>query len=185
MDDDHKAAESTGSFEDKLGEFTAIVAEYEAPLLRYAARLVNSINAAEDIVQVSFIKLFRKWKEGTRPSPQLSSWLYRVTHNGAVDYLRRETRRRTLHRRHAEDRQALETHVVNGPGQISEAAENAVKQLKRLSFREQQVVILKVFEEKSYREISEISGLTETNVGYILHHAMKKMASGLKTTKAI
>jgi RNA polymerase sigma-70 factor (ECF subfamily) len=52
--------------------------------------------------------------------------------------------------------------------------------LRSLSPREQQLVILKVYEEKSYREISEITGLTSGNVGYILHHAMRKMAQLLK-----
>ena len=44
-------------------------------------------------------------------------------------------------------------------------------------------MILKVYEEKSYREISEITELTEGNVGYILHHAMKKLAKMLKEEK--
>lgn len=49
-----------------------------------------------------------------------------------------------------------------------------------LNHREQQLVILKVYEEKSYREISGITGLTVGNVGYILHHAMKKLARHLR-----
>ena len=54
-----------------------------------------------------------------------------------------------------------------------------------MSLREQQLVILKVYEEMSYKEISEITDLTVSNVGYILHHAMRKMADALKKTKAI
>ena len=59
---------------------------------------------------------------------------------------------------------------------VSEAAENAAMLLKSLSIREQQVVTLKVYEERSYREIAQITGLSEGNVGYILHHAMQKLA---------
>jgi DNA-directed RNA polymerase specialized sigma24 family protein len=47
------------------------------------------------------------------------------------------------------------------------------------------MVILKVYEEKSYKEISEITGLSVSNVGYILHFAMKKLAEELKKTSAI
>ena len=39
---------------------------------------------------------------------------------------------------------------------------------------------LKVYEEKSYKEIGEITGLSTGNVGYILHHAMKKLAKELR-----
>ena len=49
-----------------------------------------------------------------------------------------------------------------------------------MSERERQLVILKVYEEKSYNEISEITGLTSSNVGYILHHAMKTLAAILR-----
>ena len=41
-------------------------------------------------------------------------------------------------------------------------------------------MVLKVYEEHSYRKISQITGLSEGNVGYILHHAMKKLSAALK-----
>jgi len=65
---------------------------------------------------------------------------------------------------------------------ISDEAARAVKALHTLSLRDQQLVILKIYEGKSYKEISDITELTVSNVGYILHHAMKKMAKELKTT---
>ena len=76
----------------------------KAPLLRYAARIVNDQVAAQDVVQQAFIRLYRNWREPWEPSPQLSAWLYRTSHNCAVDYLRKESRRRSLHRRQAEER---------------------------------------------------------------------------------
>ena len=138
-------------------------------------------DAAQDVVQTTFLRLFTKWTDPMEPGGKLSSWLYRVAHNCAVDHMRKETRRRTLHLKQAEERP---TFVAPNRGKafcISEGAEKAVVALRQLSVREQEVVILKVYEEKSYREISEITGLTVGNVGYILHHAMKKMATQLKT----
>jgi len=162
--------------------FETVVAKYEAPLLRYAARIVSNQDAAQDVVQSTFIKLFRHWKPESHSSPQLSSWLYRVTHNGAIDYLRKETRHRTLLKKHTEERQTLSQASRKGPG-ISDTADLASRLLKRLNLREQQLVILKVYEEKSYREISEITELNEGNVGYILHHAMKKLGRMLREEK--
>ena len=43
-----------------------------------------------------------------------------------------------------------------------------------------QLIRLKFEEEKSYKEISAIMGLTPGHVGYLLHHAMKSMAQELK-----
>jgi RNA polymerase sigma-70 factor (ECF subfamily) len=152
-------------------------------LLRYASTIVRDQDAAQDIIQNTFLRLFRRWKEELKPSPKVSSWLYRVAHNCAVDYLRKESRRRDLHIRQAKEQPDAIPPNRGDAFRISEGAEKAVEALGRLSLREQQLVVLKVYEEKSYREISEITGLTVSNVGYILHHAMKKMAAALKEMK--
>ncbi len=167
----------------KLEVFEALVSEYEAPLLRYAARLLSDRDAAQDVVQSAFVRLFNCWKDELKPGPQLSSWLYRVTHNCAVDHIRKESRRHDLHRRHAAERPDF-TPPNRGDGfGISEKAEQAADALNTLAVRERQLVVLKVYEEKSYKEISEITGLTVSNVGYILHHAMRKLAAALRDAK--
>jgi len=169
---------------EKLAAFENIVAAYEAPLLRYAARILQNRESAQDVVQETFIKLYRLWKDEFRESPRLSSWLYRVTHNQAVDYMRKESRRRLLHRRQAAERLDFVPADRGAAFRLSEAAERASAALRTLDLRERQLVILKVYEEKSYREISEITGLTVGNVGFILHHAMKKLAAQLRKTGA-
>lgn len=167
----------------KRAAFETVVSEYEGPLLRYASRILLDQDAAQDAVQNAFIKLFRKWKDELKPSPQVSSWLYRVVHNGAVDYLRKENRRHDLHLRHSRERPDFAP-ANRGEGfRVSEDAHRAVMALQTLSLREQQLVVLKIYEEKSYREIGDITGLTVSNVGYILHHAMKKMALAVKEMK--
>ena len=165
---------------EKLAAFEGLVSEYEKPLLRYAGRILRDPNAAQDVVQETFVRLFRRWSDKMEPSQKLSSWLYRVAHNCAVDYVRKESRRRLLHLSQA---QGADDFVLPDRGKgfrISEGAERAATALALLSLREQQLVILKIYEEKSYKEISEITALTVSNVGYILHHAMKKMAEMLR-----
>lgn len=154
--------------------FEAIVSEYEGPLLRYAARVTNNVDAAQDVVQVAFLRLFKHWDEQLVPSPKISNWLYRVTHNCAVDYIRKESRRSELHKAHAEECASSSRFAFGG------YTDKVLSALDVLDMREKQLVLLKVFDEKSYKEISDITGLTVTNVGYILHNAMKKMAQRLK-----
>ena len=164
----------------RLAAFDAIVSTYEQPLLRYAARILHDNNGAQDVVQDAFLSLFRNWEGEMAPSPHISNWLYRVTHNRAVDYLRHESRRQILHQRHSEEQDDVEPPNRGRDFQISDAAARAAAALRTLSLREQQLVLLKVYEQKSYKEISEVTGLTVTNVGYILHYAMKKLATNLK-----
>lgn len=160
--------------------FETIVDEYQAALLRYASRIMNNRALAQDAVQCAFIKLFRAWKGDFAPSPPMSAWLYRVTHNCAVDMIRKVSRRQDLHDRHAEE-QRVRDDKDEQPRKYHEDTTALVDTaLAVLDIRERQLVVLKVYEEKSYKEMSEITGLGQGNVGYILHHAMKKLAGRIK-----
>ena len=183
MDKPHMATSPSGDERDR--QFEAIVVQYERALLRYVGRILNESLAAQDVVQNTFIKLFKGWNDELETSPQLSSWLYRVAHNCAVDYIRKESRRTILQRRRAEEDPNADGLASAQNPPVSDAAEMAGRLLRELSLKEQQVVVLKVYEEKSYREIAEITGLSDGNVGYILHHAMKKLAQKLKNREQL
>lgn len=167
----------------RLQELKAVIDAYEKPLLGYVSRLLGGGTLfAEDIVQNTFLKLIRSWKEPLVPSPALSSWLYRVAHNELVDFVRKEQRQRLLHAEHGEEAiggQGATTDPRELSGGVSDQALGAAEALRRLGDRERELVVLKVYEEKSYKEIAEITGLTVSNVGFILHTAMKKLATML------
>jgi RNA polymerase sigma-70 factor (ECF subfamily) len=168
---------------DRAQAFEHVVTEYEGPLLRYVTRILGDFGAAQDVVQDCFIKLIGKWREELRPGPALSSWLYRVAHNGAIDHVRKITNRHELRGEPAEDEGVSHPPDRGAAFRVTEDGERALRALRSLTPREQQLVGLKVFEEKSYREIAEITGLTTSNVGYILHFAMRKMAAALRRMK--
>ena len=150
----------------------AIVNEHESALLRYATGIVNDPHAAQDVVQNAFIKLFKLWKPGLQPSDALRPWLYRVTHNEAIDYLRRERRISLLHFHHAEEALPVDPRDDAHSGQL----EAVLAGVRELDTAEQQVLLLRLQEGMSYREISRITGRTEGNVGCILHHATRKLS---------
>ena len=159
--------------EERCAALQRLVDTYESALLRYVTRLMGNPSFAEDVVQNTFIKFIRQWEGAPEPSPALSSWLYRVAHNETIDHIRKESKRQTLHAEHG----AADPSDEPDPAPVSDRAENAAEALKRLTDRERQLVVLKVYEEKSYKEIAEITGLTTGNVGFILHTAMKKLAT--------
>ena len=155
----------------------AIINAHEAALLRYAAGILNDTHAAQDVVQNAFIKLFQLWKPGSQPSDSLRGWLYRVTHNEAIDYLRRERRITLLHVRHAEESPLLD----DPPGEaVSEKLAAVLAGVRKLDPPERQVLLLRLQEGLSYRDISRITGRTEGNVGCLLHHAVRKLGRMLR-----
>ncbi len=158
--------------------FETIVAQYDRALLAGAARLLGDASAAEDLVQDVFIRLAARWKGEMAPGPQMTAWLNETMHNMAVDVIRRRNRLNELHRREALERGTV-TPPDAGREEVSDDAAAAAAALATLDERERRLVVLKVYEEKSYQEIAEETGLTVGNVGYILHGAMQKLAAKL------
>jgi RNA polymerase sigma-70 factor (ECF subfamily) len=144
---------------------------------------VSNPFAAQDVVQNAFIKLFKNWEPGMKPSARVKGWLYRVTHNEAVDLIRKESRRRALHERHAEEQDACPD-GRNCAMSEQERRALVLTHLGKLDEREQQVVLLRLEEGLSYKEISEATGRTVGNVGNILHHAVRKLSKSLRAAGA-
>ena len=170
---------------DRAADLEVIMSQYEAPLLRYAARILNDPDAAQDVVQNTFIKLCKRWKDDAPPAKQLKGWLYRVTHNHAVDHIRRESRMRILHQAHAEEVATSYAPKQSRQLQKEDAMNLALQHLRKLKPEEQQVVLLRLQEGLSYKEISEVTKRSEGNVGCILHHAVKKLARSLKQAAVV
>ena len=158
-----------------------VIQAHQAPLTRYAARMVNDPAAAQDVVQDVFIRLHRT------PPPfsdaadvRLTRWLYRVTHNRAVDYIRSESRRKKLADHH-ETEASLEREATTGKKHTNDRIALILEQLSELDDRERQIVLLRFQEGRSYDEIAAIAETTTGNVGYLLHHAIRKMSGRMKT----
>jgi RNA polymerase sigma factor (sigma-70 family) len=153
----------------------AVLERYERPLLRHAGSVLADPAAAQDVVQECFLRLLANGQ----PVDNLSAWLHRVTHNLAVDHLRAESRRQRLHAAAAHER--MEREVPADDGLARAATQELVdRAIQELTPNERAVLHLKLKADKSYREISAITGLSATNVGYLIHQAVKKVASRLK-----
>ncbi|MFP6665982.1 MAG: sigma-70 family RNA polymerase sigma factor, partial [Pirellulales bacterium] len=67
---------------------------YEAPLLRYARRLVRDEETAKDVVQHAFLRLCEQSPDSIRQG--VSAWLYAVCRNRVIDMHRKDRRMETL-----------------------------------------------------------------------------------------
>ena len=74
-----------------------------------------------------------------------------------------------------------ETHSPPAAGvEAREVAEVVTEKIHGLPPKQREVLALKLQEEKSYKEISAITGLTVSNVGYLIHHGLKGLAGELR-----
>ena len=68
--------------------FEQIVRRYQRPVISLIVRMVGDRGVAEELAQESFVKAFRNLR-GFDVTRRLSSWLFRIAHNTALDWLRR------------------------------------------------------------------------------------------------
>jgi RNA polymerase sigma-70 factor (ECF subfamily) len=154
-----------------------VLDQYEGALLRYAGRYLGDLERARDVVQETFLRL---WSRHKGPPPEsIAPWLFTVCRNCALDVLRKENRMNPL------DEEKLETYPAVGknPRQAVEEQETGThlaRALHKLPFKQQEVLRLKFQENLSYREISQVTGYTETNVGFLIHTAIRSLRQDMQ-----
>lgn len=160
------------------GDMEDIMNQYQAVLLRYATRVLNNEEAAQDVVQEAFIRLHGNWSKILRRGVPLKGWLFRTTHNAAVDYIRKESRLRFLH-----DRQSREREILTDCGEGDDQAERRALVLEHLGAlrpKEREVLVLRMQEEMSYKEIAAVIKRSEGYVGTLIHSATNKLTQSLR-----
>lgn len=152
----------------------SVIDRYQAALLRFASALVGS-GHADDVVQDTFLKLVAARREDVED--RLTGWLFTVCRNRALE-LKRGPARRTANLDEGEEMVSTEPTAAE---QLEARDEQSrVKRLiGELPERHREVVALRFAGGLSYREIAGVTGLTETNVGFILHTALKALKKRL------
>lgn len=149
----------------------SVVARYEGSLVRYAARLTGDADRARDIVQDTFLRLCQQ--DRAKLDGHLAAWLFQVCRHRALDVQRKEKRMHAMAPEQLEERAT----GFDGcqPAERHEEHQAVLALLAALPENQQEVVRLKFQNGLSYREISEVTGLSVSNVGYLLHTALKQI----------
>lgn len=158
----------------------AVIGAFHAPLLRYAARLLNNATLAQDAVQNTLIKLSRRIPPPEGPNDEVRNWLYRVAHNEAVDLIRAEERKRRLHATYAEELDSATDGGLCFDAGFDDKERRVLSCLGVLSPLQRQVVLLRLQQGLSYETIGEIVGQKSGYVGNLLHHAVKALAAEIR-----
>jgi RNA polymerase sigma factor (sigma-70 family) len=151
---------------------------YEQPLLRFAASFVGRELAA-DVVQDAFVALCKANRD--QVEGHLAAWLFTVCKHRALDVRRDQGRLAET----AED-EGMES-PDSGPmtrAERHESMSRVLDCLERLGERERQIVILKFSAGLKYKEIADVMQLSVSNVGVILHTAIKTIRDELGADSA-
>jgi RNA polymerase sigma-70 factor (ECF subfamily) len=181
MDEATQPGAVGGSAESSGDLIREALERYESRLIRYAGQLLGDLDTARDVVQDTFLTLVRA--DPREVGDHLGAWLFTVCRNRSLDILRKEHRMQRL------DDVAVAAQAAPEPGpsalaEIMDVHARVLAVLATLPPNQQEVVRLKFHGELSYREISRITGLSESNVGYLIHVAVRTVRQRLQAAEA-
>ena len=157
--------------------FEQIVRRYQRPIVSLIARMTGDWALAEDLAQETFVKAFRSLAafDTTR---RLSSWLFRIAHNTAIDAMRRN---RPAQAAFDPGDAAPEPATPPGPDpierrELGDALEAALSELRP----DQRAAIVMRYENGlSFDEIGTVLGIPEVTARSHVHRARKELARRL------
>lgn len=159
--------------------FKELVSIYKERLYWHIRKIVLVHDDADDVLQNTFIKIFRNI-DGFKNDSKLYSWMYRIATNESLTYIKKRAKQNNVSLE--EYHQSEASKLANDEYFTGDAIQLILqKAIATLPQKQQLVFHMKYFEELKYDEISEI---LETSVGALkasYHHAVKKIEVYIKT----
>jgi len=156
--------------------FGIIIRRYEPGLLRYAARMLGSSDAAADAVAESLVRAYRHLAQCRDPE-HLKSWLYRITGNRCRSH---------IGRRHTGDVSLDDAPPVADPSDTWAALERGEqltlveRALAALQPEKREAFVLKHVEGMSYEEMAAVTGARIPTLKMRVHRAREALLAALK-----
>ncbi|SDR82280.1 RNA polymerase sigma-70 factor, ECF subfamily [Polaribacter sp. KT25b] len=159
--------------------FRVLITQYKERLYWHIRKIVISHDDADDVLQNTFIKIFKNIDKFNEQS-KLYSWMYRIATNEAITFINKRAKDRSVDISDYQHQLAstLESDVYFSGDEIKVILQKAIATLPQ---KQQLVFNMKYFDELKYNEISEI---LETSVGALkasYFHAVKKIENYIKS----
>jgi RNA polymerase sigma-70 factor, ECF subfamily len=160
----------------KLGEpeaFETLVSEMQRPLFYYVVKLLGNDDAALDVLQEVWVKVFRGIR-GLRVPEALRAWLYLVARGTALNRVRDDAARSDAEEPLGDPADAAEGEA-EGPGFGPDEAFEVHEALDRLDRRHREVLVLLFLEGLSVDEIASVVGVPPGTVKSRVYHAKRAL----------
>lgn len=158
--------------------FELLVQKYQERLYWHIRNFVHFHQDADDIIQNTFIKVFKNIK-GFESKAKLYTWMYRIATNESINFINKNKKHV-----HSNVDDHLKTFEKNLRAEAyfdgDEAQLILLKAISTLPLKQKTVFNMRYFDELSYNDISEILEISVGSLKASFHHAMKKVETFLK-----
>jgi RNA polymerase sigma factor (sigma-70 family) len=158
--------------------FEKLLRDYQRPLYNHIRNIVLNHDDAHDVLQNTFIKVFKHLKNFKGDS-KLFSWMYRIATNEAITFINQKSKR------NGTTSEAMQTKIVENlkADEYFDGSEIQIKLQKAIIMlpeKQQLVFKMRYFEEIKYEDLSEILGTSVGALKASYHHAVKKVEDYMK-----
>lgn len=167
--------------------FRTFVDSYQEMVINVSHRFVHNKEDALDIAQEVFIKVYNSIN-AFKAHSKLSTWLYRITVNQSLNYVRDKKRKHIfssldlLFENHHQDTHYFDQADRDTSQERLEKEENKqilLKAIEQLPKKQKIAFTLNKLEDLPYKEVAEIMGITVTETGVLINRARKKLQQKL------
>ncbi|WP_073121687.1 RNA polymerase sigma factor [Wenyingzhuangia marina] len=178
MDNEQKLINDLKNAKTQSKAFDELVKLYKVRLYWHIRKIVIIHDDTDDVLQNTFIKVFKNIS-GFKEESKLFSWMYRIATNEAITFLNKKAKKNNLDidDYQKELRCSLQDDELFDGDAIQILLQKAIAELPQ---KQQLVFNMKYYDEMKYEEMSEI---LETSVGALkasYHHAVKKIEAFIK-----
>ena len=142
---------------------------YASDLFAYLLVVLCSRHDAEDVLQTVFVRIVQK-RQRLAKARRLDAYIFRIARNEASGFIRRRKRNRTIR---AVDESWLIVPETNKD--LNNLAEELQAALARLPQQQREVIVMKIYRQKTFIEISRLLGLSHNTVASRYRYGMEKL----------
>lgn len=159
--------------------FRTLVSQYKERLYWHIRRIVLNHDDTDDVLQNTFIKIYRNI-EGFKGKSALYSWMYRIATNEALSFLNSKARKYSVSNEELQNRMVedLRADVYFEGDEIQLKLQKAVATLPE---KQRLVFNMKYFENMKYEDMSKIMDTSVGSLKASYHHAVKKIENYVTT----
>jgi RNA polymerase sigma factor (sigma-70 family) len=163
-----------------------LVETYRKKVIKTAYYFLGNMEDAEDVAQEVFLEIVNSIGR-FRMSSALSTWIYRITVNRSLNAVKRNKQRQIFVRiekffgiaKEDESKAIQEVATDDNPFDYEEAGKIVKEAVADLPGNQRTVFILCKYEEMSYKEIAEVTGMSVSSVESLLHRAKMNLQKKL------
>jgi RNA polymerase sigma-70 factor (ECF subfamily) len=165
--------------------FNLLVGRYKDPLMNFVFRFVGDLDDCEDIVQETFIRVYRS-RKSYRPVAKFSTWAYTIATNLAKSHLRRKKLRKiiTFSRSRDEPEPMYDLPDENARTDAMVESSFRVERIQRaldtLPVKYREIVVMRDVQELTYEEIVAITRMPMGTVKSRINRARALLQDMLK-----